>query len=145
MLRAIDQRFESFPLVRNGRIFRLRRQNLVRPSLLGPPCSARDNGLSPLPDEYFALDAELAANDITVYNNSDTDTKLINVVCADGSTDIDTVTEYEVSDKDLYAAHSIISELRWNDGREVGVRIAIGDFVSADGIAQVTLDVQYIE
>ena len=37
------------PLAKNGRIFRQRRQNLVRPSLLGPPCTARDNGLSPLP------------------------------------------------------------------------------------------------
>ena len=80
---------------------------------------------------------------ITVNNNGDATTKLINVVCADGSTEIDTELKYRVSDKDLFAGSSIVSGLKWNDGTSVDFEIFIGEFKTVDGVKQVEITVDY--
>ena len=71
--------------------------------------------------------------------------KLIDLTCADGSTDIDTQSNYVVQDKDLFATGSTVSGLKWYDGTDVGVEIAVGAFVDVDGVEQVTIAITYNE
>ena len=80
---------------------------------------------------------------MTKYNNGDGKYKLIDLVCGDGSTDIDKFVDYKVKDKDLFAAGSTISGLTWHDGTDVGVEIAVGTFVNDNGIEQVTITIDY--
>ncbi|MBP5307692.1 MAG: hypothetical protein J6Z34_00980 [Clostridia bacterium] len=43
----------------------------------------------------------------------------------------------------LYAAGSAVSGLKWYDGTDVGVEIAIGAFTEEDGTEQVTILINY--
>ena len=81
--------------------------------------------------------------DITKYNNGDAPYKLIDLVCGDGSTDIDKFVDYVVQDKDLFAAGSTVSGLTWHDGTDAGVEITIGTFTEIDGTEQVTVLIDY--
>ena len=81
--------------------------------------------------------------DITRYNNGDASIKLIDLVCGDGSTDIDRLIDYVVKDKDLFAAGSTVSGLKWYDGTDVGVEITIGTFTLDEGTEQVTISIDY--
>ena len=81
--------------------------------------------------------------DITKYNNGSAAYKLIDLVCADGSGDIDRFVDYVVQDKDIYAAGSSVSGLKWHDGTSVNVEIAVGEFVDNDGVKQVTISIDY--
>ena len=81
--------------------------------------------------------------DMTMYNNGNGKYKLIDLVCADGSTDIDKFVDYVVQDKDIYAAGSVVSGLKWNDGTDLGVEITIGSFVDEDGVEQTTISIDY--
>ncbi len=83
--------------------------------------------------------------DITLYNNGGASRKLITLVCADGSDEIDTTDDYEVSDKDLYAAKSVITGLKWYDGTDVGVTVTIGEFTSAEETEQTKITLKYGE
>ena len=91
----------------------------------------------------YAILSEEAYN-ITKYNNGSASLKLIDLICADGSTDIDKSSSFVVSDKDLFKAESTISDLYWYDGSEVGVTIAIGNFeINTDGIEETTLNIVF--
>ena len=81
--------------------------------------------------------------DMTKYNNGDAAYKLIDLVCGDGSTDIDRFIDYVVQDKDLFAEGSTISGLTWHDGTDVGVEITIGAFTEEDEVQQVTITIDY--
>ena len=81
--------------------------------------------------------------DITKYNNGGGAYKLIDLVCGDGSTDIDKFIDYVVQDKDLFAAGSTVSGLTWYDGTDVGVEITIGAFTNEGGTEQVTISIDY--
>ncbi|MBO6263694.1 MAG: hypothetical protein J6N93_05440 [Clostridia bacterium] len=83
--------------------------------------------------------------DITLYNNGGASRKLITLVCADGSDEIDTTDDYEVSDKDLYAAKRVITGLKWYDGTDVGVTVTIGEFTSAEETEQTKITLKYGE
>lgn len=90
---------------------------------------------------YAILSEE--AYDITKYNNGSASIKLIDLVCADGSDDIDKSSSFVVSDKDLFAANSTILDLYWYDGSEASVIINISDFESIDGIERTTLNIVF--
>ena len=84
-----------------------------------------------------------SVTDITEYNNGDAKHKLINLILADGSNDIDKFVDYMVQDKDLFAEESTVSGLKWYDGTDVGVEINVGTFVDVDGTEQVTISINY--
>ena len=82
-------------------------------------------------------------NEITKYNNGDARFKLIDLICADGSNNIDKDYNYVVKDKDLFKEGDIISSLKWYDGTDVGVTITVGSFVSNEGTLETSISIDY--
>ncbi len=82
-------------------------------------------------------------SNMTLYNNGSADIKLIDLICADGSTEIDEDFYYLVSDKDLFHGPCTVSGLEWNDGTGVDVRISIGEFTSDGGTEQAEISLKY--
>ena len=90
-----------------------------------------------------ALNKIYSIAEITLYNNGSTVIKLIDLVCADGSTEIDKNKDYLVSDKDLFSENSVISDLVWYDGTKLNATISIGEFTTVDGVEQTEISVRY--
>ena len=61
--------------------------------------------------------------DITEYNNAGSKYKLVKLVEADGRNDID--NEKYSTNSDLFSAGKVISNLKWNDGKSLGITITV--------------------
>ena len=56
---------------------------------------------------------------------------------------VDMDYETTLRSKDLFAAGSTVSGLKWHDGTDVGVKITIGAFTETDGTEQVAISIDY--
>ena len=88
------------------------------------------------PDEELP---DMEAYGTTLSNNASTEHKLLDLVCAIGSNQIDTNPYYTVSDKDLFESESKISGLTWYDGTAAGFTITIGTFDTSSSSVSVNV------
>ena len=75
----------------------------------------------------------LSIFDLFEYNNGGANRKLIDIILATLSNDIDTVDYYELCDDDLFKSGSSISSLKWYDGSSVGCTISFNDYTDNSG------------
>ena len=72
---------------------------------------------------------DVAAYDITLYNNARTEHKLIDLIRAETLTGVRS-DYYTVSDKDLFDGGGVIEGLTWYDGSDTGFTLTLDEFVS---------------